>query len=98
MKLVITIKFENKECVHDEIYYCNIEVLNIRRNKFGKQSNRTFLLKEQLFCMLRYEESTEYYENEIKRKLRLKLEEVIQIKKVIILKSLGYANKIKEKD
>mgnify|MGYP003403151016 CR=1 FL=1 len=92
------IKFENKECVEDEIYYCNIEVLNIRRNKFRKQANRNFLLKEQLFCMLRYKESTEYYENEIKRRLNLKLEEKIEIKKVIILKSLGYANKIKKEN
>jgi len=37
-------------------------------------------------------------EKEIKRRCNLKLEEKIEIKKVIILKSLGYANKIKKQD
>lgn len=75
-----------------KIYFCNIEISQVVRNKFGVKKTKVFNLKEQLFCEQRYIEDKEFFENTFKQRLNIKKDKLIKINKVFILKSLGLAN------
>ena len=80
--------------ISNKIYFCDMEISQVIRNKFGVKKTKTYKLKEQVFCEKRYIEDKEFFENRYKEKLDIKREKLISINKVFILKVLGKANLI----
>lgn len=78
-----------KEYNEKNIYYCDIVITEVIKLRSGYRKEVNKKLKEQIFSEFRFNESYNYFENQIKNKLNIKLDKNIKIKEIILNDFLG---------
>lgn len=73
------------------IYFADIHVSEIVKNKYGYKKTITKKLKDEVFCEFRFKETIEYFENHIKFKLNIKKEKLISVDEIFLKCVLGHA-------
>lgn len=91
----IELKSNNSKLIEDyndkNIYLTNISIKMTVKQRSGYTKEVNKLLKENLFCEYRFIESLDFFTNEIKRKLNIKIDKKIKIVSIFLIDRIGKA-------